>query len=99
MTERILTLAHYQANLGRAITIRHANGADMSRKRKQAAENRMVLDVPEAAEILNISRAAAYAAARSGDIPTVRIGGRILVPRAALMRLLDGQSGAPSNNR
>jgi len=64
----------------------------MTGKRKQPAENRMVLDVPEAAEILNISRQAAYAACKRGDLPTVRIGGRILVPRAALMRMLEGHT-------
>ena len=68
----------------------------MTGKRKQPAENRMVLDVPEAAEILNISRQAAYAAAKRGDLPTVRIGGRILVPRAALMRMLEGAASTAS---
>jgi excisionase family DNA binding protein len=53
------------------------------------ADERLVLDVPEAAKLLNISRNAAYLAARRGDLPTVRVGGRILVPRAALLRMLD----------
>src|SRR6516165_4972233 len=46
----------------------------------------------EAADLLNISRGAAYAAAKRGDLPTVRIGGRILVPLTALMRLLEGHT-------
>ena len=46
--------------------------------------------VPEAAEILGISRASAYNAARGGLIPVVRISRRIVVPRAALERLLEG---------
>lgn len=41
--------------------------------------------------ILGISRAGAYQAARRGEIPTVRFGKRILVPRKALERLLEGQ--------
>jgi excisionase family DNA binding protein len=41
-------------------------------------------------EILRLSRFAAYAAAANGQLPTVRIGRRVLVPRAALERLLAG---------
>lgn len=44
--------------------------------------------VIEAAKILRISRTSAYEAARTGQIPTVRIGKRILVPVAALERML-----------
>ncbi len=47
-----------------------------------------VLTVPEAGQILGIGRAASYAAAKRGEIPTIRIGGRIVVPTAALRRLL-----------
>ncbi len=43
---------------------------------------------PDAADILGISRHLAYAGARSGHIPTVRIGGRVLVPVPALRRLV-----------
>ncbi len=45
--------------------------------------------VEVAAGYLGISRPAAYAAARSGELPTVRIGRRLLVPTAALRRLLE----------
>jgi excisionase family DNA binding protein len=51
-------------------------------------EGRSTFSVQEAGEILRISRWAAYAAAKSGELPTVRIGGRKLVPRAGLERLL-----------
>ena len=49
---------------------------------------RKTLTVPEAARTLGIGRSAAYEAARTGEIPTIRIGKRILVPVAALERLL-----------
>jgi excisionase family DNA binding protein len=45
---------------------------------------------PDVGRILGLSRPSTYAAAKNGQIPTIRIGGRILVPRAALERLLDG---------
>lgn len=49
---------------------------------------RLTLTVEEAAATLGISRAFAYEAVRRGDIPSIRIGRRILVPHAALNRLL-----------
>jgi Helix-turn-helix domain len=47
-----------------------------------------VATLDEVARILRISRGGAYAAARRGDFPTVRIGKRILVPLVAIERLL-----------
>lgn len=46
------------------------------------------MTVPEAARVLGIGRDAAYRAAARGDLPTLRVGRRILVPVAALERLL-----------
>jgi excisionase family DNA binding protein len=48
----------------------------------------MVLTIEEAARLLRISRGSAYEAARSNQIPTIRIGRRLLVPRAKLLALL-----------
>jgi excisionase family DNA binding protein len=49
---------------------------------------RLTLTVEEAAATLGISRAFAYEAVRRGEIPSIRIGRRVLVPHAALNRLL-----------
>ena len=53
--------------------------------------------VDEAAELLGIGRNGAYEGVRSGQIPSIRIGKRILVPKAALERMLAGkdESAAP----
>jgi len=45
------------------------------------------MTVEEAAEYLGIGRHAAYGAVRSGQIPSIRIGKSIRVPRQALRRL------------
>lgn len=45
--------------------------------------------VPEAGRLLGLSRNSAYDAAARGDLPVVRIGGRLIVPQVALMRLLE----------
>lgn len=55
---------------------------------------RRVVTVREAAAILQISRSAAYQAAKSKEIPTIRIGRRVLVPLAALERMLSGNAAA-----
>jgi excisionase family DNA binding protein len=51
---------------------------------------KQTISIEEAAKVLGIGRNNAYAAARSGEIPTIRIGKRLLVPRAALERMLQG---------
>jgi excisionase family DNA binding protein len=43
----------------------------------------------EASVILGLSRSAAYEAVARGEIPTIRIGKRILVPAVALEQMLD----------
>ena len=51
-----------------------------------------VVSVERAGSILGISRATAYAAVNNGTIPSIRLGRRIVVPTAPLLRLvgLDG---------
>ena len=45
------------------------------------ALSRPTISVPDAGKLFfGLARNAAYEAARSGDIPTVKIGGRIMVP-------------------
>jgi excisionase family DNA binding protein len=45
--------------------------------------------VEEAGRKLGIGRAAAYAHAKAGHIPVIRLGNRMLVPKAAFKRLLE----------
>lgn len=62
------------------------------------AKDQDVYTVPEAGARLGLSRAAAYAAAQRGDLPTIRIGRRIMVPRAAFARLLErAEQGGKDN--
>jgi excisionase family DNA binding protein len=51
----------------------------------------LVFTVEEARYRLGLSRGGCYEAIRRGEIPSIRIGKRILIPRAALQRLLDGK--------
>ena len=55
---------------------------------KSAIEERTVYTVDEVARVLGIGRNTAYLAIRRGEIPSVRIGARILIPKVALDALL-----------
>jgi len=56
----------------------------------QMTEVRLTMTVDEAATALGLCRNSAYAAAKDGTLPTIRIGKRLLVPRVAIERLLAG---------
>ena len=51
---------------------------------------KLTLTVDEAARCLGIGRNSAYEAIARGEIPAVKIGKRLLVPRAALEKMLSG---------
>ncbi len=50
----------------------------------------LILTVEEAAGMLRISRGLAYEMVRTGRLPSIRLGRRLLVPRSALERMLEG---------
>jgi excisionase family DNA binding protein len=54
-----------------------------------ANNEKLVISAEEASKILNLSRNGTYSALQRGDLPSIRIGKRILIPTAALQRLLD----------
>ena len=69
----------------------------------RAGSNRLTLTVTEAAELLGISRALAYELAARGELPVLRLGRRIVIPRKALEALVEtaglstgtGEAGPP----
>jgi excisionase family DNA binding protein len=56
----------------------------------EMAETSKVLTVPQAGAQLGLGRNASYEAAKRGDIPTIRLGKLLRVPKVAFDRLLDG---------
>jgi len=52
-------------------------------------DGRLVYDVPEAGAMLGLTRNASYEAAKRGDIPTMRIGKLLRVPKAAFHKMLE----------
>ncbi len=49
---------------------------------------KQTLKIEEVAQILGIGRQTAYSLANSGQLPTLRLGRRLVVPIAALERML-----------
>ena len=52
-------------------------------------EEKYVISVPEAGRRLNCSRPTAYALAKKGVIPTLKLGRKLAVPVAAFERMLE----------
>ena len=59
-------------------------------------DTRKTVDVAEASQELGINKLTAYDSIRRGDfpLPVIKIGRRYVIPRAALERLLAGESGS-----
>lgn len=53
---------------------------------------RPTMTVDEAANLLGVSRSSAFEAVKRGDIPSIRIGRRIVISRAKLMAMIDGET-------
>jgi predicted DNA-binding transcriptional regulator AlpA len=54
----------------------------------------LLIPVPRAAELLGISRAAAYRHASAGDLPCKRLGRRVYVITARLREFIDTEVSA-----
>lgn len=57
---------------------------------------KLVLTVPEAGELLGVSRAHAYLMVKLGQIPIIKLGRRIVVPRVALEKMLENATPVES---
>jgi excisionase family DNA binding protein len=62
--------------------------------RRKPSADRLTYDVEEAGIKLGIGGTQAYEAAKNGELPTIRIGKRLLVPKAALDRMLADRADA-----
>lgn len=54
-------------------------------------DNKLLLRPVEAAEAIGVSRSRAYELIGSGEIPSIRIGGSVRVPLAALRAWIDAK--------
>lgn len=62
----------------------------MTKRPRARNDQSLTVTVPEAARIVGISTSKAYEAVRSGQIPSIRIGVRIVISRARLEAFING---------
>lgn len=62
-------------------------------------EDRIAISVEEAAHMVGLSRAAFYPLVMAGDVPSVKVGSRRLVPVEALREWMDRQLAAAGGAR
>lgn len=60
-----------------------------------ANESEFTYDVETAGKKLGLSRPLAYRAAKNGELPIIKIGRRLLVPKAALEKMLANAGSQP----
>ena len=66
-----------------------SGGGRRGLQRYATIDKRLCVTVPEAAEMLGISRNFAYILVKEEKLPSIRFGKRILIPRAALEKKLE----------
>ena len=74
-------MIQYMANNG--------GGGGSGLPRRAALDKRLCITVPEAAEMLGISRNFAYELVKQKQLPVIQFGKRLLIPRVALERMLE----------
>lgn len=61
----------------------------MKRAVKETSSERLTYSIPEVAKLLGINTITAYYLAKREDFPAIRIGRRIIVPKAGLEQWLE----------
>jgi excisionase family DNA binding protein len=75
----------------------HKTGSPWQR-RLERVETPLLVSVPEAARLLGVGTTFGWAMVRNGEIPSVRLGRRVLVPRAALEQLAGTRQAQQTDN-
>jgi excisionase family DNA binding protein len=55
------------------------------------SDGRLCGTIVEAGKVLGIGKSAAYEGARQGQIPTIKVGRRRVVPWARFLRMIEGE--------
>lgn len=64
----------------------------MKTEKNGQVQEKVMLTVPEAAQILRIDKVTVYELAKSNGFPALRIGRRVLIPRDALLRWIEAEA-------
>jgi excisionase family DNA binding protein len=77
-----------------------ADGPVVAARDEDPSLGRLAYSVDEVTEVLGIGRTLAWTLVRSGQLPAIRVSGRVLVRRRQLIEWLEGLPNltAPSSN-
>jgi hypothetical protein len=74
------------APLVKDYAIRHGNA--MTTQHLPNPQTEPVLEVARAGALFHLGRSASYDAVRRGDLPSIRLGRRVVVPTALVLKML-----------
>ncbi len=80
-------------------TERGVRGREVSASDGESARARVVMTVAEAAAVLGISPSFAYELCARGDLPVLRLGRRVMIPRQALEDFVASETAPARNSR
>ena len=69
--------------------VNNSGGGRRGLPRHAVTEKRLCISVPEVADMLGISRNLAYELVKRKELPVIKFGKRLLIPRAALEKMLE----------
>jgi len=81
------------------MSIHNAGLGPEDAQRPSGQPERLTYTVDQAGRLLGISRNSAYQRVADGQIPTIRMGRRLLVPKTALDRLLETAAPHMTKNK
>jgi len=67
----------------------NSGGGRRGMPRQATIDKRLCITVPEAAAMLGISRNFAYELVKRQELPVIKFGKRLLIPRMALEKMLE----------
>ena len=80
-------------NLGElSLSPTRTSGSPQDARPADLTVDRLAYSVEEAAKVMGLGRTLTWALVRSGDIPSVRVAGRVLIRRRQLIEWLDTRS-------
>lgn len=77
---------------GLSLSPTRTSGSPRDARLAGLSADRLAYSVEEAAKVIGVGRTLTWALVRSGDIPSVRVAGRVLIRRRQLIEWLDTRS-------
>lgn len=77
---------------GLSLSPTRTSGSPRDTRPADITADRLAYSVEEAAKVIGVGRTLTWALVRSGDIPSVRVAGRVLIRRRQLIEWLDTRS-------